>query len=84
MPEIESRVVQEVASYGAQLGKILESLQVLAEKTGTELPEIDALVAEVETVKSESREAIRARAEDALRRLREVDEPAWRQVVKGE
>ncbi|MYM57461.1 hypothetical protein [Thalassovita mangrovi] len=81
VPEIEARVVREVASYGAQLGKVLEALQALGAATGTELGEIDALVGQVEAVKADSRDAIRARAEAALKRLREVDEDGWREVV---
>ncbi|MBY6047287.1 hypothetical protein [Vannielia litorea] len=81
IPEIEQRVQTEVASYGKQLGKVLEALQALSAATGTPLPEIDKLVAGVETVKAKSREEYRAEAVAALDRLRSVDEPAWRALT---
>ncbi|MDO6728741.1 hypothetical protein Q4577_01845 [Marinovum sp. 2_MG-2023] len=83
VPEIEHKVQVEVASYGKQLGKILEALQTLSEATGTPLPEIDAMVQQIEAVKSDSKAALRADAEAALERLRAADEPAWRELRKG-
>lgn len=82
-PAIEEKVVREVASYGKQLGKVLEALQALSAATDTPLPEIDALVAEVETVKADAKEALRAEAEAALMRLKAVDEDGWREVRGG-
>ncbi len=82
-PAIEERVQREVASYGKQLGKVLEALQALSEATGTDLPEIDGLVAEIETVKAGAKEGLRAEAEAALARLKAVDEDGWRKVRGG-
>ncbi len=79
-PAIEERVVREVASYGKQLGKVLEALQALAAEAEVDLPEIDALAEEVETVKGDTKEALRAEAEAALKRLKAVDEDGWREV----
>ncbi|QBF31030.1 hypothetical protein [Thalassococcus sp. S3] len=79
--EVERRVVTEVASYGKQLGKVMDALQVLAEKAGVDLPEIDALVEGVAEVKADSKEELRAEAERALRRLRDVDEEGWRRLI---
>lgn len=79
-PILEDRIQREVASYGKQLGKVLEALQVLAAEAKVDLPEIDALVAEVEAVKGDAREALRAEAEAALARLKEVDADGWREV----
>jgi hypothetical protein len=76
-PEIERRIETEVASYGKQLGKVLEALQELAARTGAALPEIDALVEGVERVKSESKDALLADAERALSRLKAADGTAW-------
>ena len=83
VPVIEQKVQTEVASYGKQLGKVLEALKTLSEATETPLPEIDALIAGVETVKRASKADIRADAEAALARLRAVDEGAWRDVTRG-
>ncbi|SEP58077.1 hypothetical protein [Thalassovita taeanensis] len=81
IPEIEHKVQTEVASYGKQLGKVLEALQTLAAATETPLPEIQALVTGIEAVKEKSRAAIRADAKAALERLRAIDEDGWREVV---
>lgn len=81
VPEIEAKIQTEVASYGTQLGKVLEALETLSKATKTELPEIDALIAGVQAVKDQSKDAIRADAIRALDRLRAVDEPAWRTLT---
>lgn len=83
IPEIERKVQTEVASYGKQLGKILDALVVLSEATKTPLPEIEALVADIETVKSNSIDEFRADAEAALKRLRAVDEDGWRTMISS-
>lgn len=81
IPEIEHKVQTEVASYGKQLGKILEALQTLSNANDTPLPEIDALITQVEAVKDESRTAFKDDAVAALDRLRKADTAAWREVV---
>ncbi len=73
VPEIETKVVTEVASYGTQLGKILEALQVLAKAQGTELNEINELSADIEKVKAASKDALKRDAEAALDRLQRAD-----------
>lgn len=82
-PAIEQRVQTDVASYGKQLGKVLEALQKLSVATGTDLPEIDGLVEQVEAVKADAKEALRAEAEDALARLKKADPEAWAAVIAG-
>ncbi|MDY6858694.1 MAG: hypothetical protein SWN98_05070 [Pseudomonadota bacterium] len=81
--EMEERIHMNVASYGKQLGKILEALEVLSEATGTPLPAITDLIARVEAEKTECRGTIRAQAEAALARLKQVDPGAWQQVRGG-
>ncbi len=83
VPEIEHKVVTEVASYGTQLGKVLEALQALSAATKTPLPEIDALIRGVEDVKAKSKADIRADAQAALARLRAIDEDGWREVLSA-
>lgn len=82
-PVIEARVQTEVASFGTQLGMILDALQTLSAATGTPLPVIDKLVADVEEVKLDVKEGLREEAEAALERLRKVDEAAYRSLVPG-
>ena len=81
VPEIEGKIHAEVASYGTQLGKVLEALQTLSTATKTPLPEIDALVAQIDAVKNDSAATLRADAERALDRLRKVDTGAWRALT---
>ncbi|MDP5220285.1 hypothetical protein Q5Y75_24140 [Ruegeria sp. 2205SS24-7] len=81
IPAIEARVQREVASYGTQLGKVLEALQALSAETGVDLPEIDALIAGVEGVKTECKEVLRDHAAEALRKLKEVDQEGYLELV---
>ncbi len=83
VPEIEQRVLTEVASYGKQLGKVLEALQALSVATQTQLPEIDALVADIEVIKDESKDVLRDDAERALARLKSADPVAWQALLSA-
>jgi hypothetical protein len=80
-PAIEAKIQTEVASYGKQLGKVLEALQALSARTGVPLPEIDDLVAGVERVKAEAKDDLKAEALAALDRLKKADEGAFNEVV---
>lgn len=81
VPEIEITVIRDVASYGTQLGKVLDALDLLGKAAKVDLPEITALRSEISAVKASSRDALKAHAEDALARLRAVDEAAWAEVL---
>lgn len=80
---LEERIHMNVASYGKQLGKILEALQALSTATEVPLPEIDALVEKVEAEKTARHGTLRADAETALARLKAADPEGWAEVVKG-
>lgn len=82
VPEIEHRVETEVASYGKQLGKILEALDELSRKSKIPLPEIKELIAEVEAVKADSKDKLRADAEASLARLKKADENEWKKLMR--
>lgn len=75
-------MVRDVASYGKQLGWVIEALQILATETKTDLKDIDWLQSEIEKVKTTEVEALRRRAEDALARLEEVDRSAYDRVMR--
>ncbi len=81
-PAIENRVQTEVASYGKQLGKVLEALVTLSEKTDTPLPEIDALITGVEKVKANAKEVLREEAIAALARLQRADPAAHAALIR--
>lgn len=80
-PEIEHRVETEVASFGKQLGKIIEALRELSDETGRSLPEIEKLYREIETVKADHKDRLREEAEAALEKLKAAGEDAWRAIV---
>lgn len=82
--EIEARIQTDVASYGTQLGKVLEALQTLAAAIKTDLPEIETLVGQIEDLKAQSRDTIRADAERALARLKAVDRVGWRSLTHSD
>lgn len=86
VPEIEHRIVTEVAGYGKQLGRITEAVLAIADAEGVSDPKVEALRALAERIEAEkpkAKEAVRARAEKALEDLRRVDEPAWRALRGG-
>lgn len=83
--ETEYRIHRNVASYGKQLGKILEALELLAKASdidmeSDEIKAITDLRASVEAEKDDHRATLRRQAEDALAALKEVDEQGWQDV----
>jgi hypothetical protein len=82
---IEARVVQDVASYGAQIGWISEIALALAEgKT----PPKDALkkladaAKKIEAIKKDSAQSAAQQAESALERLKKQDAEAYRALLR--
>jgi small-conductance mechanosensitive channel len=80
-PEIERKVQTEVASFGKQLGKILEALRALSAATETPLPDIEKLYQEVEAIKEDHKDRLRAEAEAALEKLKAADKEAWQKII---
>lgn len=87
-PQLEQRIVEEVASYGRQLGWIMEALDVVvrrADMKGRTADDDKALrtltdfVALVETMKGESSGV--ERMLDGLRVLKDNDRPAYERNV---
>ena len=77
IPEVEHEVVTTVASYGKQLGKLIEAVLLLAEKAGVSGAEIDAvreLAVAVDAAKGRAAEAARARAEVVRVRAEKLEE----------
>lgn len=83
-PEIEAQVQADVASYGRQLGKILEAVKKIADdpKVMVDVPEIEKLIEDIEMVKAKQRDDAQSRAVSALDHLRKTDEKAWRDLIK--
>lgn len=81
VPEIEHKIETEVASFGKQLGKIIEALRELSTETKVPLEDIDALYHKIEAVKADSKDAMRAHAVEALARLKAADADGWSAVI---
>lgn len=94
-PELEREIVENVASYGRQLGRLTDALAVLVENTDREalspearqsLAEFESLAAEIDAAKARRRAATSPlNALDdvltALQELREQDQARYRQAV---
>lgn len=82
---IERRIVQEVASYGDQLGTMLDVLMLLTkhiDQDSDEVKALNALVAKVEAVKSQEKTSAADRARDALKTLKSADPDTFREIVQ--
>lgn len=87
VPEIEHEVVTKVASYGDQLGALMNVVIALAEKHGVyedSQPDLDKLkmISEgVEAAKIRVKEGLHERAEKALKLLKDVDPAAHKIMI---
>lgn len=84
--EIERRITREVASYGNQLGTILDALKVLAKDADRDDPaiaELFRLIDAVDAVKRAEGQSAGDRARDALDSLRKTDRAAYAALVRG-
>ena len=82
---IERRIVQEVASYGDQLGTMLDVLMLLSKSLEQSSPEVKALedlVKKVNRIKSQEKTSAADRARDALKTLKSTDPSAFRDVLR--
>ncbi len=85
-PQIERRVVREVASYGRQLGVILDVLEVLTAEADADDPRIARLrsmTAEVKELKAKEKESLKTRAQEALASLRKADPEGYQSLLGG-
>jgi hypothetical protein len=94
-PALERRIIEEVASYGRQLGWIVEALEVLIARAGTDgldvvqrgaLEQIGELARRIEALKGGPRSGgvLRADLERALEEVRALearDPRAYREIV---
>jgi len=76
-PELEQKIVTQVATYGKQLGELTEVVLALAEAshlTGNEaLQELRSIAEQIEQTKQAHRMSVQQRAERALQDLAESD-----------
>ncbi|WP_138469817.1 hypothetical protein [Poseidonocella sp. HB161398] len=89
VPEIEQRVVREVASYGTQLGMLLDAVEALAEH----VPALAAdprvaraleLKGQIAEVKAEEAGSLQARAERLLASLHRVSPAGHAALMEAE
>ncbi len=81
VPEIEHKIETEVASFGKQLGKIIEALLEVSDDPKKQIPEIYDLHERIEAVKTESKEMLKANAIDALARLKAANQDDWAAIL---
>ena len=76
-PELEQKIVTDVATYGKQLGELTEVVLALAESTNLTgckaLQELRSIAEQVELTKQAHRKTVQQRAERALQELAESD-----------
>ncbi len=74
---VEERVVQEVASFGRQLGIIADAvLEIADERQGDGVERLRSLVNRIETVKARHNRSLEIRAEEAFGALIAADPAA--------
>ena len=86
VPEVELRIVTEVAGYGKQLGKLTEAVLAIADAEGVThqaVEDLRTLGTKIEAEKPRAKDAVRARAEKALDDLKRLDEGAWLAMTGG-
>ena len=83
-PEVERRVVEEVAGYGSQLGTLTDALvRLVGERPGAEFDRLRKLAADIEAVKETHGRRLVDRAKEALDELREKDEDGFSRLIAG-
>lgn len=84
-PEIEMRVQTDIASFGKQLGKILEAIELLAKKANLqkreEIVELLAIKDKIDDLIDKHDRDLKEEAEDALEKLKKADEKAWKSLL---
>lgn len=81
---IERRIVREVASFGDQLGTVLDVLSLLAkdlDPNDKAVQKLSKLVGAVDTIKKQEAESAEKRARDALQSLKSVDPETYAAIV---
>ena len=83
-PDLEARIVRDVATYGAQLAPITDLVLALANKQeppAEAVAKLEAIRKEVQAAKGEFRKGVRERARRALNDVKEHDPDALRPLL---
>ena len=74
-PAIEKDIVENVASFGKQLGIITDAvLEIAGERGGEKVKRLKQLAEEIEAVKARHKSDVRRAAKEAIERLAKTDE----------
>lgn len=83
-PDLEGRIVRDVATYGAQLGQISAIVLALADGKSApaeELAKLRGIVADIEKLKDSYKQGALDRARAAMVALREDDPAGYAELV---
>lgn len=82
--EIEERVVADVASFGRQIGRLLDALVLLTQdRPEPEFATLRTMAAEIRQVKADSKASARRNAQEALDTLARADPQALAGLLAG-
>lgn len=85
-PEIEMQVQTEIASFGKQLGKILEAIEFLAKEAklqdASDLSALFEIKQDIDQITVQHRTDAESEAIAALEKLKKTDEKAWQALLK--
>ncbi|HEV7915289.1 MAG TPA: hypothetical protein VGP22_16105 [Albitalea sp.] len=85
-PEVEREVVSR-HSYGRQIGRLMDAVGAIAEKTGMagdpKVKPLIELARQIEDIKAKAKERRSAELLDELRALKKIDPKAWSELVKS-
>ncbi len=84
-PHIERAVTQNVATYGKQLGVILNAIEELAELTkakGGAITALKKMAQDIQAQKEQSRNGLESNTLSALETLKATDKEAFDRVMK--
>jgi hypothetical protein len=80
---IERDVVENVASFGRQLGIVSDAvLELAADKPGEKVARLKDIVAQIAEVKARRKGDVRREAEEAVARLAKLDEGALKSLLR--
>jgi hypothetical protein len=82
-PAVERDVVENVASFGDQLGTLIDAvLELAGDAKGEKLKDLRNLQEEVDAVKSRHKRDVKRAAEAAIDRLARLDENALKALLR--
>jgi hypothetical protein len=82
--KVEAEVVSRVASYGKQLGMVIDALlEIAGENEGPAVSALHDLAEQIEEVKEKHKAVLEDVAVDALNRLKTTDPETFKRVIQS-